>query len=133
MKMNRQAFKWSILATGLIVGIPAVLSQDNGARVSSYMPVDIHESFATIKARMSAAKPEIMRRHIAVLEERYDLSNRPAQGITMSRGKPLQEGVRVKLPSGMTWEKLAALSPDEIKDRDLFPQGFLPLPHANHA
>src|SRR5258708_14942036 len=116
-----------------MVDIPAVLTKENGARVSSSMPVDIHESFATIKARMSAAKPEIMRRHIAVLEERYDLSNRPAQGITMSRGKPVQEGVRVKLPSGMTWEKLAALSPDEIKDRDLFPQGFLPLPHANHA
>ncbi len=50
----------------------------------------------------------------------------------MSRGKPVQEGVRIKLPASMTWERLAALSPEEIKDRDLFPQGFLPLPHANH-
>jgi len=31
----------------------------------------------------------------------------------------------------MTWEKLAALSPEEITARDAFPQGFLPLPHAN--
>ena len=30
----------------------------------------------------------------------------------MSRGKPIQEGVRVKLPPGMTWERLTAMSPD---------------------
>ncbi len=29
----------------------------------------------------------------------------------------------------MTWEKLAALSPEEIKEKGLFPVGFLPLPH----
>ena len=44
----------------------------------------------------------------------------------MTRGKALQEGVRVKLPPGMTWEKLVATSPDEIREKDLFPQGFLP-------
>jgi cytochrome c peroxidase len=132
VKTRRHPLKWSILATSLVVSLPTIFSQD-GVRDSSYMPVDIHQSFANIKARMSAAKPEIMRRHTAVLEERYDLSNRPAPGITMSRGKPLQEAVRVKLPSGITWDALAALTPDEIKGRDLFPQGFLPLPHANHA
>src|SRR6266478_4340295 len=96
------------------------------------MPVDIHEAFASIMARMSAAKPEIMQRQKTLLEQRYDLGNHAAQGVSMSRGKPVQGGVRVKLPSGMTWDKLAALSPDEITARDLFPQGFLPLPHANH-
>jgi cytochrome c peroxidase len=130
--MNRQTIKWSIFTTSLIAAsISVILSQDGaGSRESSYMPVDIHESFASIRARLSAAKPDVMRRHTAVLDQRYDLSNRPAKGVTMSRGKPIQEGVRVKLPSGMTWEKLAALSPDEIKRGDLFPQGFLPLPHA---
>ena len=34
--------------------------------------------------------------------------------------------MRVKLPPGMTWEKLVATSPDEIREKDLFPQGFLP-------
>jgi len=66
------------------------------------------------------------------LEERYDLSNRPAQGVTMFRGKPVQEGVRVKLPAGVTWERLAAMSPEEIKAKDLWPAGFYPLPHPNH-
>jgi len=50
----------------------------------------------------------------------------------MSRGKTIQEGVRVKLPSGVTWEKLAEMTPDEIRAKDLFPKGFLPLPHPNH-
>ncbi|HSC77088.1 MAG TPA: hypothetical protein VLB32_00875 [Candidatus Acidoferrales bacterium] len=83
-------------------------------------------------ARMSAAKPEIMKRHMALLNERYDMSNRPAAGVTMSRGKAVQEGVRAKLPAGTTWEKLAAMSPEEIKEKDLFPKGFFPLPHPNH-
>jgi cytochrome c peroxidase len=99
---------------------------------SSYMPVVITETFATIMARMKSAKPEIERRHLAVLQERYDLSNRPAAGVTMSRGKPVQESARARLPAGMTWERLAALSSDEIRSRDLFPRGFLPLPHPNH-
>jgi cytochrome c peroxidase len=47
--------------------------------------------------------------------------------------KAVQQGVRVKLPSGLTWVQLAAMSPDEISEKDLFPQGFLPLPHVKHA
>jgi hypothetical protein len=73
-------------------------------------------------ARMTAAKPGIEQAHNALLGERYDLSDRAAQGVTMSRGKPLQEGVRVKLPAGMTWERLAAMSPDQIRTQDLYPK-----------
>ncbi|MDA8340104.1 MAG: hypothetical protein M0Z70_12465 [Nitrospiraceae bacterium] len=50
----------------------------------------------------------------------------------MSRGKPIQEGVRVKLSKGMTWERLATMSPDEIREKDVFPAGFFPLPFPNH-
>ena len=32
----------------------------------------------------------------------------------------------------MTWEKLGAMSPEDIKDKGLWPAGFLPLPHPNH-
>jgi cytochrome c peroxidase len=67
-----------------------------------------------------------------LLAERYDLSNRPAQGVVMDRKKPVQEGVRVKLPAGTTWAQLAGMTPEQIRERDLFPQGFQPLPHANH-
>ena len=50
----------------------------------------------------------------------------------MSRGKAVQDGVRVKLPAGMTWERLAALTPDEIKAQNAWPEGFYPLPHPHH-
>ena len=50
----------------------------------------------------------------------------------MTRGKPVQEGVRVKLPSGVTWDQLGAMKPEEIRAKKLYPAGFLPLPHPNH-
>ncbi len=40
--------------------------------------------------------------------------------------------MRAKLAAGITWEKLAAMSPEEIRDKNLFPKGFYPLPHPNH-
>jgi cytochrome c peroxidase len=100
--------------------------------LTSYQPVAIDQTFAAIMAHDVAAKPGIEREHQAMLEERYDLTDHPAQGVTMERGKPLQEGVRVKLPSGVTWEQLAAMSPDDIRERGLWPKGFLPLPHPFH-
>ena len=122
---------WSAIAiAGLLVtagpGVLPVRGQ------SSYAPVDIKETFAAIMTRMTQAKPAIEKRQADLLGERYDLANRPAQGVTMSRGKPVQEGVRAKLPAGLTWERLAAMSPDEIRDQGQFPKGFYPLPHPNH-
>jgi cytochrome c peroxidase len=51
----------------------------------------------------------------------------------MSRGKAVQAGVRVRLPAGVTWEQLARTTPEEIHASNLWPLGFLPLPHPNHA
>jgi cytochrome c peroxidase len=87
---------------------------------------------------MIAAKNAIMERQRRLLAERYDLRDEPvaamvAPSITMSRGKPLQAGVRARLPGRITWDSLAALAPREVRARDLFPRGFLPLPHPNHA
>lgn len=111
------------------------LSQErqSGARgKTSYAPVAIEEDFATTMRRMQAQRAEIEQRHAALLRERYDLTDRPAKGVTMSRGKPLQAGVRVKLPPGMTWERLAAMTPEQIREQDALPRGFLPLPHVSH-
>jgi cytochrome c peroxidase len=77
-------------------------------------------------------KPQFAKRQQALLAERYELADRAAPGVTMSRGKPVQEGVRVKLPKDMTWGRLAAMSPDDIKAKDLWPAGFFPLPHPHH-
>jgi cytochrome c peroxidase len=98
---------------------------------TSYLSVT-DDDFPTVMQKMSAAKPEIMQRQQNLLNERYDLSDRPAQGVTMGRGKAVQGGVRVKLPAGVTWQQLAATPPDQIRDKGLFPKGFLPLPHPNH-
>src|SRR6266481_1139300 len=100
--------------------------------LTSYMPVAITETFASLMGRLSAEKPAVEQAHSALLNERYDLSDRPAQGVTMDRTKPIQEGVRVKLPAGMTWERLAAMSPEQIRDQNLYPKGFYPLPHPKH-
>jgi hypothetical protein len=100
--------------------------------LTSYMPVDITESFSSIFARLSAEKAQAEAEHMALLQERYDLSDRPAPGVTMDRNKPVQEGVRVKLPAGMTWDRLAAMTPDQIRDQNLYPKGFYPLPHPKH-
>lgn len=99
---------------------------------SSYMPVDLDTNFDEIYKKGAAEKPKVMKRQKALLEERYDLSNRGVSGATMSRGKPIQGGVRVKLPPNTTWERLAAMSPDEIRQKNLWPKGFLPLPHPFH-
>src|SRR6202048_5289198 len=99
---------------------------------NSYAPVDDKESFAMVHDRMVAAKAEIMKRQIDLLEERYDLSDHPASGVMMDRAKPVQEGVRVKLPQGVTWAELSKETPEQIREKGTYPMGFLPLPHANH-
>jgi hypothetical protein len=56
-----------------------------------------------------------------------------ANRVKMTRGKGIQEGVRAKLAEGVTWDALGAMSPGEIRQKGLWPKGFLPLEHPNHA
>jgi cytochrome c peroxidase len=121
----------SVAAVSLLA-LGVVSAQDPNAKGSSYAPVDNKEEFATVMARMKGAKAGVMKKHMDLLAERYDLSDRPASGVTMARGKAVQEGARARLPQGMTWDKLGAMSPEEIRNGDSFPRGFLPLPHPNH-
>jgi len=90
------------------------------------------ESFAQMKARMESERGAIEARHKELLAHRYDLADHPAQGVAMSRGKPVQGGVRVKLPAGTSWDALAAMKPEEVRAKNQWPEGFLPLPHPNH-
>src|SRR3954452_7513557 len=100
---------------------------------ASYRPLPT-QPFESVKAADTAEKPGVMRRQQEVFEQRYDLSDRPIPGVMMSGGrKPVQGGVRVKLPPGVTWESLAAMSPDEIRERGLLPAGLMPLPHVKQA
>lgn len=117
----------------LLLGIVLAVGMQVSMADSSYAPVVIQEDFAKTLSRKQADKPKIAAQHKKLLEERYDLADRPAQGVTMSGGKPVQEGVRVRLPRGVTWEQLADMTPDEIKSKDLWPKGFFPMPHPDHA
>ena len=108
----------------------AVLGQEE--KKSSYLPVVPKEEFSATMSRMKTEKPTVMKRQMDLLQERCDLRNDPAPNVTMTRGKPVQRGIRVKLAPGTSWEKLAAMTPEEIRGGDLFPSGFLPLPHPNH-
>jgi cytochrome c peroxidase len=99
---------------------------------TSYAPVALERPFDEVFEEMSANKDGIMQRQRELLEARYDLSDRPVEGVTMSGGKPVQGGVRVRLPVGVTWQQLAAMRPAEIAEQGLFPDGFKPLPHPFH-
>ena len=90
------------------------------------------ESFQAVMAKDKADKESVMARQKKLLEERYDLTPRPDGKVTMSRGKPIQVGPTARLPEGLTWEQLAAMASDEIREKGLFPKGFLPLPHPKH-
>lgn len=135
MKGKTAKYFGTILAIFFVLSVTlAVAYARNPAKnVSSYAPVVIKEDFGAIMERMKAEKSNVMKRQMNLLNSRYDLDNRPAKGVTMSRGKPVQGGIRVKPPKRMTWEKLAAMSPEEIREKDLFPLGFYPLSHPNHA
>lgn len=116
----------------LLMDSGAVQAQEPPPRgATSYMPVDQTEPFAQVMARMKAEKPKVTARHQQLLNQRYDLANKPAPGVTMTRGKAVQEGVRVKLPPGVTWASLAAMTPEVVREKGLFPGGFMPLPHPN--
>lgn len=116
-----------------LVGVLSLRPQDSASPnvpvKSSYQFPVAEESFIALFRRTSAEKPDVRNRQLNVLNERYDLSDRPNPNAKMSRGKPVQTGVRVKLPAGVSWEQLSAVSPEDIRARGLFPAGFLPLPH----
>jgi cytochrome c peroxidase len=124
-----------VLGAALVWAVYDVPADGQTLPPSSYSPVVASEPFPTTVDRMRGQKAAILQRQMDLLVERYDLANRPAQGVTMSgsSGKAVQAGVRAKLPAGMTWERLAQMSPAEIRAAGAWPKGFLPLPHPNHA
>jgi cytochrome c peroxidase len=123
----RAFVKWTLPvgATVALAAVAADLPPDATYRPLPTLP------FETVKADAEAKKPGIMQRAQQQLEQRYDLADRPIPNVMMSGArKPVQGGVRVKLPSGIaSWEALAEMSADDIKQRKLLPAGFKPLPH----
>src|SRR5207253_6086357 len=73
-------------------------------------------------------KPKVMATQRALLGSRYHLEPRLDPVAKMSRGKPLVVGPTARLPQGMDWATLAAMSPEEIRQKDIFPYKALPHP-----
>lgn len=85
-----------------------------------------------IVKKETAGKSGVMDAQKKLLEQRYNLTVKPDPEARMSRGKPLAVGPTVRLSAGMTWEKLAEATPEEIKKQGTFPYPSLPHPlHAN--
>lgn len=120
---------WSRICWILAV-LPAALAVCSALPAAQGAPGE--EGFPALVRRLQAERPAFAKRQQDLLAARYDLAERPAVGAAMSRGKALQDGVRVRLPAGLTWERLAALSPEVVRERGLWPAGFLPLPHPHH-
>lgn len=118
----------SAVAVLAVAAQPDPLPPDTTYRPLPTMP------FSQAKAIDEAQKPQVMERQRAMLENRYDLSDRPIPGVMMSGGqKPVQGGVRVLLPEDQTWESLANMTAQEIRDNNLLPEGFKPLPHVKQT
>lgn len=134
VRPNRSSPAPLVLAVVLCVtAVGVVTSAEPPSRGSSFDASGaIEEDFRTAFDRLSAAKPEGTRRQRALLEARYDLADRPSRATTMSGGKPIQEGVRVRLRAGTTWQQLAEMTPAQVRERGAWPQGFLPMAHPDH-
>jgi cytochrome c peroxidase len=98
----------------------------------TYMPVVPTKSFDEIYKGDTEEKDEVLARQKALLDKRYDLSDNPSDVQMSGKRKAVQQGVRVKLPSGTTWDRLSNMTPEQIKRQNLFPMGFRPLPHVKH-
>jgi cytochrome c peroxidase len=128
--MNRTVTIACATVAVLVAGGLTIIAQEPEKKPNQ--PDDAKARFQQTFDKMSKEKAGMMAAARAHLADRYDLSDKPASGVTMSRGKAVQEGARVKLPAGVSWQQLASMTPDEIRRKNVWPLGFLPLPHPNH-
>jgi cytochrome c peroxidase len=125
MRVIQAGFLGALLA---LIAIAVALAADPLPPDATYRPLPT-QPFSAVKASDEAQKSKVMQRQAATLSARYDLSNRPTDTLMAGGRKAVQGGVRVKLPQGTTWDALAQLSPEDIKERNLLPEGFKPMPH----
>lgn len=130
--MTRRIKMLLTIAVLLAIGAASIVSSGSRAqqqKPSSFTPV-IEEPFDVVRARDKAAKSRVMAAAQRLLEQRYDLRRRVDDSVRMTRGKPIPVGPTARLRSGLSWEELGRMTPDQIRERGVFP--YLPLPHVNH-
>ena len=75
-----------------------------------------------------ANKPKLMDTQRKLLQSRYNLEPKLDHAVKMSRGKPVAVGPTARLPEGITWDALGAMSAADIQKKDVFPYKALPHP-----
>ncbi|MGQ9424884.1 hypothetical protein ACXYTJ_02905 [Gilvimarinus sp. F26214L] len=123
----------AVLCVGLLHSVSIAqpsLPPEIDAR-QSYSPV-VTPEFDEMRQQDIEELDQMVQRHEELLERRYDLSDRPSDVMMSGERLPVQQGVRVRLPEGVTWEQLGEMTPEEIKEQGLWPEGFRPLPHVKH-
>jgi cytochrome c peroxidase len=118
------AFAASLLSSGA-----GAQQQPPKPKPSSFTPV-IEEPFDVVRARDKRERPRVMAAARKLLEDRYDLARRVDPNVKMTRGKAIPTGPTARLKQGVTWEQLGRMSPEEIREKGVFP--YLPLPHISH-
>jgi cytochrome c peroxidase len=115
----------------LMFGIVAAVAYAKQEKiVSSYGPTNQDMTFEQIKAERMAVKAERAKEHLKMLESRYDLSKMTSDKVSMSGGKAVPKGPTAKL-QGVDWAQLNKMTPEQIREKGLFP--YKPLPFADHA
>lgn len=122
----------SLVATTALVGITGLLWYSLTALENPAAKEEANGFVADMTKRKDA-KAGVMKGHLEFLAKRYDLADKPATGVKMTRGKAVQAGVRARLAQGMTWTKLANMTPEEVREQGAFPSGYLPLPHPQQS
>src|SRR5262245_11584189 len=78
-------------------------------------------TFEEIMKEDVALKLKVMELQRRLLEKRYILQPRLDSEVKMSRGKPLPVGPTARLADGLSWERLAEMSPEDIRKLNAFP------------
>jgi cytochrome c peroxidase len=113
---------------------PQDLWRFGGAGRTSFASVDDVANFNEFYRMCAKNKPKVMAERHKHMARRYNFTGAVTREVTMTRGKPIPVGPVVRLPEGVkSWEELGALSPAEVRRRNLFPLGFHPLSHPNHT
>jgi cytochrome c peroxidase len=100
----------------------------SGPDILKAEPSNASEPRPTANGKPLPNREEVMRKQRQYLERRYDLSGRTHPTVRMSGGrKAIPVGPTARLPQGVTWEALGQMSPQEIRQKNLFP--FVPLWH----
>lgn len=114
---------------------PALAAQPEEGKINGFDfyrdPLNADRPFMTFEEIMQAdiaAKPDVNAKQRQLLESRYNLEPKFDPNVKMSRGKPVPMGPTARLADGVTWDKLASMTPEQMKQQKAFPYPSLPHP-----